>query len=363
MSKVAVGLSGGIDSGSTARLLLAQGYDVIGVTMWVFDHQTDEIKAAKKVADLLGIGHYVLDYRDAFHEHVVQYFNTQYALGFTPNPCIVCNQIFKYGRLIDDATLKFNANFFATGHYARSTQVVQDTALAKKGEYQILKAVNRRKDQSYNLFTLNQETISKLIFPLGQIESKDTVRAHFSDVNPSFSQKKDSLGICFIPDKDHLNHLKRIQSTAMTPGKFVGTDGSVLGEHSGIAHYTIGQKRRLGKDLNGQYLNGKYVVVSINSNTNTVVLGEEPDLMHHRVQCKAFNTISNFLREQLLNGHTLEVDVCLSQWSEQYRGVLSLTSSSGDAVVTFEKPVRAPSPGQALVCYSGEVLIGGGIIA
>lgn len=362
MSTFAVGLSGGIDSGSTARLLLSQGYDVIGVTMWVFDHQADEIKAAKKVADLLGIGHYVLDYRDAFHKLVVEYFNAQYALGNTPNPCIVCNKHLKYGLLIDDATQRLNSDYFATGHYARSAPVVHDTALAKKGEYQILRAVNRQKDQSYNLFTLTQETIAKLIFPLGEIESKDTVRAHFSDVNPSFSQKKDSLGICFIPDKDHVNYLKRIKSTAMTPGKFVGLDGSVLGYHRGIAHFTIGQKRRLGKDLNGQYLNGKYVVVSINPNTNTVILGEEPDLMHPHVHCKSFNVISPFLREQLLNGENLEVDVCLSQWSEQYRGVLSLTSTSGDAFVTFEKPVRAPSPGQALVCYSGEILIGGGII-
>ena len=362
MSTVAVGLSGGIDSGSTARLLLNQGYNVIGVTMWVFDHQTDEINAAQKVADLLGIGHYVLDYREDFKNQIIGYFNAEYALGRTPNPCIMCNQYFKYGRLIEDASVRLNANYFATGHYAQIVQVPRDTLLAKKGEYQIRRAVNRRKDQSYNLYHLTQETLSKLIFPLGEIPSKDVVRTHFSDLNPSFSQKRDSLGICFIPDKDHLTYLKRIENIAMTPGQFEDVNGRILGQHNGIAHFTIGQKRRLGKDLNGHYLNGKYVVVSINSATNTVILGDESDLMYHQVTCNAFTIQSPHLREQLLNGLKLKVDVLLSQWSEQYSGDLLLTSASGDALITFEKPVRAPSPGQALVCYSGEILIGGGII-
>ncbi|HSN67189.1 MAG TPA: tRNA 2-thiouridine(34) synthase MnmA [Fusibacter sp.] len=358
MAKVAVGLSGGIDSGTTALMLIERGYEVIGVTMWLFDHQSSELEAAKKVADALGIQHHILDYRSAFHELVVHTFIKHYEQGFTPNPCLLCNKHFKYGRLIKDC-VALGADYFATGHYVRC-DVSPET-----GEYQIKRAINQRKDQSYNLYHLDQLTLTRLIFPLGHIESKDHVRARFSALNIELAQKKDSLGICFIPHKDHRKFLTTLGSAAMEPGNFVDLSGQILGHHSGTAAFTIGQKRRLGVDLNGQYLNGKYVVVALNPNTNDVVLGTEDDLAHFEIKCVDFNIVSPLLFESLQNhsGYIgIEVDVIVSQWSQVYRGVLKYDQADRTAVVTFESQVRAPAKGQALVCYHEEVLIGGGII-
>lgn len=358
MAKVAVGLSGGIDSGTTALMLIERGYEVIGVTMWLFDHQSGELEAAKKVADALGIQHHILDYRSAFHEIVVHTFIKHYEQGFTPNPCLLCNKHFKYGRLIEDC-VALGADFFATGHYVRC-DVSSET-----GEYQIKRAINTKKDQSYNLYHLDQQMLTRLIFPLGHAPSKDHVRARFSALNVELAQKKDSLGICFIPHKDHRKFLTALGSAAMEPGNFVDLSGRILGHHNGTAAFTIGQKRRLGVDLNGQYLNGKYVVVALNPNTNDVVLGTEDDLAHFEIKCVDFNIVSPLLFESLLNhsGYIgIEVDVIVSQWSQVYRGVLKYDQADRTAVVTFESPVRAPAKGQALVCYHEEVLIGGGII-
>ena len=361
MTKVAVGLSGGIDSGTSALMLIERGYEVIGVTMWLFDHQTSELEAAKKVADALGITHHILDYRNAFHELVVHTFIKYYEQGFTPNPCLLCNKHFKYGRLIEDC-VALGADYFATGHYVRC-DVSSET-----GEYQIKRAINPKKDQSYNLYHLDQRTLARLIFPLGHIESKDHVRARFSALNVELSQKKDSLGICFIPHKDHRRFLSTQGSAAMKPGNFVDLSGQILGHHNGTAAFTIGQKRRLGMDLNGQYLNGKYVVVDVRPQTNEVVLGTEDDLAHYEIKCIDFNIVSPLLFESLLNSAVsltnlcVEVDVIVSQWSQVYRGLLNYNQSDCTATITFETPVRAPAKGQALVCYHEEVLIGGGII-
>lgn len=361
MAKVAVGLSGGIDSGTTALMLIERGFEVIGVTMWLFDHQSSELEAAKKVADALGIQHHILDYRSAFHELVVHSFIKNYEQGFTPNPCLLCNKHFKYGRLIEDC-VALGADYFATGHYVRC-DVSSET-----GEYQIKRAINTKKDQSYNLYHLDQQTLSRLIFPLGHAPSKDHVRARFSALNVELAQKKDSQGICFIPHKDHRKFLTTLGSTAMEPGNFVDLSGQILGHHNGTAAFTIGQKRRLGIDLNGQYLNGKYLVVRINPHTNEVMLGAEDDLAHYEIKCNDFNIVSPLLLESLLNSSIsqinigVEVDVIVSQWSQVYRGVLKYDQADRTAVVTFESPVRAPAKGQALVCYHEEVLIGGGII-
>lgn len=354
---VAVGLSGGIDSGTTALMLKEQGHDVIGVTMWLFDHQAEELNAAKRVADALKIPHYILDYRKAFADTVIHNFIASYEQGFTPNPCLLCNRKFKYGRLISDC-ITLGATHFATGHYAR----VEKDALT--GEHVLYRAENKRKDQSYNLYHLGQDTLSKLVFPLGSVESKEAVRARFATLSVSISEKKDSLGICFIKDKNHMNFLTVNESTSMSPGKFVDTEGNLLGIHQGIAQFTVGQKRRLGLDLNGQYLNGRYVVVAINPSTNEVCLGQESDLLYHTVITEEFNFIRPSIQSKLHDSNQrMAVEVILSQWSEVYKGELSLLENSTRARLTFDTPVRAPAKGQALACYVGDELIGGGIIS
>lgn len=362
MSKVAVGLSGGIDSGTTALMLKEQGYEVMGVTMWLFDHQTGELEAAKRVAQAIGIEHHILDYREAFKSQVIHAFIAQYEQGLTPNPCILCNRVFKYGKLIEDC-VALGADFFATGHYVR---VDYDATL---GEYQLFRAKNRSKDQSYNLYHLSQETLSRLVLPLGTKASKDEVRAHFAALNLELAQKKDSLGICFIEHKNHSLFLSEIQSPAMQKGNFIDKDGHVLGYHDGTAGFTIGQKRRLGVDLKGQYLNGKYVVTELRPSTNEVVLGTEDDLSVYEITCSDFKVVSPTLKNQLIaethktNPAPLDVEVIVSQWSTVYQGKLSLCEDPSNAKLLFEMPVRAPAKGQALVCYIGERLIGGGIIS
>lgn len=391
MSKIAVGLSGGVDSGTTALLLKKQGHEVIGVTMWLFDHQSSEIESARQIAKCLEIEHLVLDYRTYFNDLVIKNFHDAYAQGNTPNPCLICNEKLKYGRLIEDA-VAHGAEYFSTGHYAKCVYN-QDT-----GEYELYRSENKRKDQSYNLYHLNQETLSRLIFPLGDMESKAAVRETFASYHLELAEKKDSMGICFIEHKNHALYLKEHSHPAMSPGDFVLTTGEIVGHHQGTAHFTIGQKRRLGKDLNGQYLNGKYVVTELNAHSQIVTLGSEEDLLYHTIDCEDFNLISPKLQASLLqespDENTLEVSVIVSQWSAVYEGKLCIVKSDelfkpeltvevGEIIhsnsskttcllenkkiktaarLTFESPVRAPSKGQALVCYIGDRLIGGGII-
>ena len=356
MKTIAVGLSGGIDSGTTALKLKQSGYHVIGVTMWNFDHQTDELEAAKRVAEAIGIQHYILDYRDLFDKTVIKPFIKAYEQGFTPNPCIFCNKQLKYGKLIEDA-VALGADYFATGHYVRCEKD------PRSGEYRILKAKNRQKDQSYNLYHLSQETLSRLMFPIGEVNSKEEVRTAFSELSLELSKKKDSLGICFIDHKDHALYLKNLQNNGMAPGRFIDASGQLLGYHDGYAQFTIGQKRRLGKDLKGSYLNGRYVVTHIHSDSRDVVLGSEEDLLSHKIIYEDFHIQSPTLESTLSQtDRQLDVSVIVSQWSAVYSGKLSYDPTSRKGTLTFEHPVRAAAKGQALVCYDGEVLIGGGII-
>lgn len=356
MKTIAVGLSGGIDSGTTALKLKQNGYRVIGVTMWLFDHQSDELKAAKRVADAIDIQHHILDYRDLFDKKVIKPFIKAYEQGFTPNPCILCNAHLKYGKLIEDA-VALGADYFATGHYVRCEKD------PTSGEYRILKAKNRQKDQSYNLYHLSQETLSRLMFPIGEVNSKEEVRTAFSELSLELSKKKDSLGICFIDHKDHALYLKDLQNNGMAPGRFIDASVQLLGYHDGYAQFTIGQKRRLGKDLKGGYLNGKYVVIQIHSDSRDVVLGSEADLLSHKIICEDFHIQSPTLESTLTQtDRQLDVSVIVSQWSAVYSGKLSYDPTSRRGTLTFEHPVRAAAKGQALVCYDGDILIGGGII-
>lgn len=345
--KAAVGLSGGIDSGTTALILKDQGHEVIGITMWLFDHQTQEIDTAAHISKLLGIEHHVMDYRKAFKDLVITSFVESYDRGHTPNPCILCNMAFKYGRLIEDS-LALGADVFATGHYVRHA------IDSSTGEHQLKKALNLKKDQSYNLYHLDQNTLSKLVFPLGEARSKEEVRDRFLQFHSGIARKKDSLGICFIKRAGHSLFLKEIGSASMKPGNFIHQNGKILGKHFGTANFTIGQKRKLGAGLSG-----KYVVTALNPATNDVVLGQETELLHDSLVIENFHFIQPSV-ETALRQTSQTVDVQVSQWSAVYSAKLSLNGKS--ATLEFDPPVRAPAKGQALVCYHGDVLLGGGTI-
>ncbi|AFS78210.1 tRNA (5-methylaminomethyl-2-thiouridylate) methyltransferase [Gottschalkia acidurici 9a] len=341
--KVAVGLSGGVDSGTTAMILQEEGYEVIGVTMRISDHQDKEIESAKYVANTLGIEHHIVDFRNEFNNIVVKYFKETYELGKTPNPCIKCNKSFKYGRLMDFCKT-IGADYFATGHYARK---VYDS---ETNTYRILKAINSRKDQSYNLFQLTQKELEYLIFPIGEFASKEHVRKKSSEKLNIVSSKSDSTGICFIEHKKVGRYLKEVCSSSVIEGNFVDNQGNILGKHKGIAYYTIGQKRKLGEDLSFNY-----VVTKIDSEKNTVVLGSEENLIVNKLILE--NT--NFLSPNVTL--PLDVDIKVSQWSEVYKGKIY---TEGDAIaIEFYDPVRAPAPGQAAVFYIGDELVGGGFIS
>ncbi len=353
MKKVAVGLSGGVDSATAALILKEQGYEVMGVTMHVFDHQTQELEAARRVAETLEIEHHIFDYRHDFDTCVIGDFIDAYEKGYTPNPCVTCNRHFKYDRLIKDS-LALGCDYFATGHYAHVTYNDQD------GYYHIYKAHAKEKDQSYNLYHLSQEVIKHLIFPLAHARSKKDVREKFAEVATPLSEKKDSLGICFIPRGSHTLYLKSRQSSAAIEGRFVDIHGKILGTHRGLCHYTIGQKRGLGQVQTGQHF-----VIDKKPLTNEIVLGEEALLYHTSVQLKQFNLI------RPVDHFPLKVSIKVSQWSTLYEGQLVLNTQQDNAkddtipevvTVIFDRPVRAPAPGQSLVCYIHDELIGGGII-
>lgn len=377
MRTIAVGLSGGVDSTAAALLLKEKGYTVWGVSMWLFDHQEQALEAARAAARRIGIPHHILDYRAAFKSAVINPFLEYYARGMTPNPCLFCNEALKYGRLLRDC-LDMGAEGLALGHYA---QLTRD---AHTGEYTILRAPAERKDQSYNLYHLTQWQLAHLHFPLWSFQSKDAVRAYVAARQCADAPEtpKDSLGICFIEDGDHRRYLRALEHPAMRQGSFIDTQGTLLGRHRGWAHYTLGQKRRLGLRVTG----GAAVVTDIDPHRGAVILGTEADVLKTQSVLPKFHCISPILHSRLLKGERLSVDVRLSQWSAVYPAHLEYDATGehraidgdrrapdccADAAdphshlpvrLTFLRPARAPAPGQALVCYQGDVLIGGGLL-
>lgn len=340
--KVGVGLSGGVDSGTTALILKERGYEVVGITMKLFDHHDAEISVAKEVADRLGIEHIVLDYSESFESTVIEYTKKSYELGLTPNPCVFCNRHFKYGKLLDYC-IENGIDRFATGHYAR---ILYDE---DRGIYRVFKAKDSRKDQSYNLFQLSQEQLKHLIFPLGDFSSKSEVREKSAGTLSELSSKKDSTGICFLDKISLFSFLKKRSSSSTVPGAFVDKAGNFLGRHVGISSYTLGQKKNIPRS-NGESL----VVCGIDSEENKVILGSEEDLLKTEINLADINLLDPNI------DLPVTVDVKLSQWSTVYEGELSKKGS--EFKLSFESPVRAPAPGQSVVLYSGEELLGGGTI-
>ncbi|AEW05053.1 tRNA (5-methylaminomethyl-2-thiouridylate)-methyltransferase [Sulfobacillus acidophilus DSM 10332] len=349
MSKiVVVGLSGGVDSSAAALLLLEAGYDVIGVTMRHLPAETtnsccglEAIVDARRVAKALGIPHYLVDVEASFFERVIQPFETGYLAGQTPNPCALCNRFIKFGAMWDWAKSQ-GADYLATGHYVRVTY--------EAGRYRLWRAVDRQKDQSYLLYTLGQADLQHLLFPLGTL-TKDQSRALAEQHGLVTAHKPDSQELCFVPNNDYHAYLREHRPEAERPGEIVDTEGRVLGEHQGVAFYTIGQRRGLGLALDEP----RYVV-RLDAKANRVVVGRRPQVERESLSLRDVHYVSD------------------EPWTEAGRGLVKIRYNmepapatwepqEASAVVRFDSPQWAVTPGQIGVLYQGEELIAGGKIA
>ena len=344
--KVVVGLSGGVDSSVAAFLLKEKGYDVIGVTMvmWAPDGQEPaSVTDARKVAEHLDIPYYVLDFTKQFRREVVDYFTEEYLNGRTPNPCNVCNRHIKWEALLAWAN-EHGAQRIATGHYARIDRL-------ENGRFAIRNSVTATKDQTYALYNLTQEQLSKTLLPVGEFEKKE-IRRIAAEQKLPVANKSDSQDICFIPDGDYGAFLEQqVPERIPGEGKYVDKNGNVLGRHTGVTHYTIGQRKGLGIAM------GHPVFVSeIRPETNEVVIGENEDIFSCDLYCKEVNYMG------MEEGK--EPQTCVAKVRYAHKGdVCSLERlPNGRMRVHFEKPVRAITPGQAVVFYDGEYVLGGGVI-
>lgn len=355
--KVVVGMSGGVDSSVAAYLLKEQGYEVIGVTMQIWqdeEHFVQEenggccglsaVEDARRVAELLEIPYYVMNFKREFKEHVMDYFTAEYLRGRTPNPCIACNRYVKWESLLM-RSLAIGADYIATGHYARVEQLTN-------GRYAIRSSVTAAKDQTYALFNLTQDQLSRTLMPVGAY-TKDEIRAIAEKIGLMVARKKDSQEICFIPDHDYAGFIDRECKDAVPPpGNFVSVDGAVLGTHKGITHYTVGQRKGLGIALGHPVF-----VTEIRPDTNEVVLGENEDVFANRLYARELNFMSlpDIREEVLLNAKI--------RYSHAGSPCKVTRTGEDEICCEFSEPVRAVTPGQAVVLYDGEYVAGGGIIS
>lgn len=354
--KVIVGMSGGVDSSVTAALLLEKGYDVIGVTMQIWPDTKEEriaeragccslaaVDDARKVANKLSIPYYVMNFKEIFGEKVIKYFINEYTEGKTPNPCIMCNKYIKFEALLNKA-IAMGIDYVATGHYSR---IKYDS---NKKRYLLKKSVTSEKDQTYVLYNLTQDQLSRTLFPLGDY-TKEEVRQLAKKYGLHVASKAESQEICFIEDNDYARFISENTDKEIKPGYFVDTKGNILGKHKGIIHYTVGQRKGLGIAL------GKPMyVVRIDVENNLVVLGDESEVFSKTLTANQVNLISV---DKITDKMRVTAKI---RYTAKEAPATIYPLEEGRVKVEFDYPQRAITPGQAVVFYDGDIVVGGGTI-
>jgi len=349
-----IAMSGGVDSAAAAALMKKAGYECVGVHMKLYNAETEDVvgcrtccsqsdaEDARAIAYSLGMNFYVFNLSDDFGERVIHPFINAYLEGRTPNPCIECNRWMKFTKLVQRADI-MHCDKIVTGHYARVE--------FEDGHYVLKKSRNVEKDQSYVLYFMTQEMLSRTVFPLGEYESKTDVRALAEGLGFRNASKPDSQDICFVPDGDYASFIDRESGVSMPCGNFVNSCGKILGRHNGIHRYTIGQRRGLGVPAEA-----RLYVCRKDIERNEIVLGSDADLWTSGLIAGEFNWIS---------GKAPSGPVQCSARTRYHAKEVPATAEimpDGTVKLDFASPVRAVTPGQAVVLYSGDVVLGGGII-
>lgn len=348
---VVVGMSGGVDSSVAAYLLKEQGYQVIGVTMQIWQEAQEvegaccglsAVEDARRVAQVLDIPYYVMNFKQEFQTQVIDYFIREYQAGRTPNPCIACNRYVKWESLLA-RSIEIGADYIATGHYARICRTAA-------GRYAIEHSVTAKKDQTYALYNLTQEQLARTLMPVGEYE-KDQIRDIAQEAGLPVAHKPDSMEICFVPDGDYASYIENVTGTPSQPGNFVDLQGNILGRHRGIIHYTVGQRKGLHLALGCPVF-----VAKIRPETNEVVIGRQEDILSKKVYIHHVNHMSDpdFSEDKI------------------YLGKIRYNHGGSPCTVcrvekdlyecSFPEAQRAVTPGQALVLYDGDLVAGGGTI-
>lgn len=345
-------MSGGVDSSVSAALLKEQGYEVIGATMQIWQTQEEEerengccsltaVNDARRVADKLGIPYYVLNFRDIFKQKVIDYFIREYQAGRTPNPCIVCNKEVKFEALLDKA-ISMGIDYIATGHYAQVE--------FKDGRYFLKKSVSKTKDQTYALYNLTQSQLARTLFPVGSYD-KDKVREIAEKYDLGVAKKPDSQEICFVEDNDYGKFILEHTDSEMLPGDIVDTQGNILGKHNGIFNYTVGQRKGLGIPSNTPLY-----VIEIDIEKNQVIVGDDSETFSDRLVARDLNWIFIDKLEK-----EMKVEAKIRYGAQEAPATIKLLKD-GKVEVVFDNPQRAITPGQSVVFYDGEYVVGGGVI-
>jgi len=364
---VVAAMSGGVDSAVTAALLKEQGYDVVGITLQIWQEHADQgkhggccslgaVEDARRAAAKIGIPHYVLNFREYFADKVIDKFVDEYRRGRTPNPCVECNRSVKFDELLRHAE-DLGADYLATGHYAR----IRFNEVS--GRHELMRAQDPDKDQSYALYTLTQRQLSKTLMPLGFLSSKTETRRLAQEYGLAVANKADSQEICFVPKEGYVNFLKEKAPEVAVAGDVVDSSGKKVGKHEGIAFYTIGQRKRLPASATGALF-----VLELDPRTNTVIVGTNEELF--AAGLVASNCLWSSISGLPESGEELRVHAKIRYNGTAVPAGIRTGDTSTEVTTSFDMPQRAVTPGQSAVFYSvdpegdaaNSVVVGGGVI-